>query len=89
MAKREVVKLGKVERTSTGLRNALFDELDALRSGESNPTKANAVARLADQMCNIVQTELDVHKYMSGHPNAGSVALPPAIPLGSDKMETA
>ena len=35
-----------VARTSAGLRNALFDELDGLRSGTTNATKANATAKL-------------------------------------------
>lgn len=36
-------------RTSAGLRDALFDELDSLRNGTTNPAKANAVAKLADR----------------------------------------
>lgn len=34
-------------RTSAGLRNALFDEIDALRRGDGDPQRANAVAQLA------------------------------------------
>lgn len=39
-----------VIRSSLGLRNALFDELDALREGKSNPQRAIAVSKLAAQI---------------------------------------
>lgn len=34
-------------RTSAGLRNALFDEIDALRRGDGDPQKGQAIAKLA------------------------------------------
>src|SRR5260221_12586657 len=34
-------------RTSAGLRNALFDEIDALRKGDGDAQRANAVVQLA------------------------------------------
>lgn len=52
-------------RTSAGLRDALFDELDALRAGTTNPANANATAKLADQIINTVKMEVDVEKYLS------------------------
>lgn len=58
-------------RTSAGLRDALFDELDNLRSGESNPAKANAVAKLADQVVATVKMELDVQKHIAKYKPAG------------------
>ena len=39
-----------VSRTSAGLRDAIFDELDAIRSGESNPTRANAIPYWAEEL---------------------------------------
>ncbi len=56
-----------VERTSTGLRNALFDEMDSLRGGTSNPAKSNAVAKLADQIVGTVRLEMDVQKHLTRH----------------------
>lgn len=55
-------------RTSAGLRDALFDELDALRNGTSNPGKASAVAKLADQVVATVKMELDVQKHRAKYP---------------------
>tara|TARA_R110000803_G_scaffold15030_1_gene41744 strand:+ start:223 stop:468 length:246 start_codon:yes stop_codon:yes gene_type:complete len=46
-------------RTSIGLRDALFDELDALRDGTSNPQKSQATAKLAVQIINSVKMEID------------------------------
>jgi len=54
-----------VVRTSAGLRDALFDALDGLRSGTTNAATANAVAKLADQVVQTVHMELAVHKHAS------------------------
>lgn len=51
------------DRTSAGLRSALFDELDGLRDGTINATRANAVAKLATTIVETVRMELDVAKY--------------------------
>lgn len=70
-------------RTSAGLRDALFDELDALRTGTSNPAKANAVAKLADQVVATVKMELDVQKHLLKVPASGKPAeLPAPVTLG-------
>lgn len=55
----------KIERTSAGLRNALFDELDALRENRTTPTRANAVAKMCGEIVNTVQLELNVAKFVS------------------------
>lgn len=70
----------EVSRTSAGLRDALFDELDDLRGGRTNATKANATAKLAGSIISTVEMELEVHKTMSRmkeHPE--TKALPPII----------
>lgn len=50
-------------RTSAGLRSALFDELDGLRNGTVNSTRANAVAKMASTIIESVRMELDVARY--------------------------
>lgn len=52
-----------VTRTSAGLRDAIFDELDAIRRGESNPTRANAVSKLAGSIVETVRMEVEVQKH--------------------------
>ena len=54
----------KVMRTSAGLRDAIFDELDSIRSGTSNPTRSNAVAKLAGSIVETVRMEVEVQKHM-------------------------
>jgi hypothetical protein len=72
-----------VTRTSAGLRDAIFDELDAIRAGQSNPTRANAVAKLAGSIVETVRMEIDVQKHarsMSSKAQTHDVA---SFPLGS------
>lgn len=52
----------KSSRTTSGLRDALFDEIDELRTGEGDPTKALAVAKLAQQIIGTAKVELDFHR---------------------------
>lgn len=52
-------------RTSAGLRDVIFDEIDAIRNGQSNPTRANAVAKLATGIVETVRMEIDVQKHLS------------------------
>jgi hypothetical protein len=76
-----------VVRTSAGLRDALFDELDRMRTGKTNATNANAIARLAGGIVETVTMELEVHKQLSRIPGEPSPTgeqprLPKAIALG-------
>ena len=74
-----------VSRTSSGLRDALFDELDRLRNGTSNATTANATARIASGIVEIVSMEIDVQKFartlQDKEPISGG--MPPALELGN------
>jgi len=54
-----------MERTSAGLRNALFDEIDDLRSGKSNPSRARSLSMLANTALKSVEVEVEFHKYVS------------------------
>lgn len=58
-----------VTRTNRGLRAALFDEIDAVRQGNSNPSRANSIARLATVIVDGTRLELEVAKYMRTVPN--------------------
>lgn len=65
----------QIDRTSVGLREALFEELDGIRNGTSTPTKANAVAKLVGEVINTVQLELNVAKFLQrGHKSAPKFA---------------
>lgn len=55
--------VSKIERTSLGLRNALFDELDDLRAGASTPARANAVANVCKGILDIAEAERNLTPY--------------------------
>ncbi len=49
-------------RDTSTIRDILFDELDGLRNGTSDPKRAAAVAKLAQQIISTAKVELDFHK---------------------------
>lgn len=55
-----------IERTSAGLANAMFDELDKLNTGESTPQEARAKASIANSIISICRLEIDYSKYLAG-----------------------
>lgn len=57
-----------IVRTSAGLRDAIFDEIDAIRAGASNPTRANAVAKLATGIVETVRMEIEVQRHLRQSP---------------------
>jgi hypothetical protein len=76
-----------VSRTSAGLRDAIFDEIDAIRNGESNPTRANAVAKLAAGIVDTVRMDIEFQKFAqatAGKTKAVETAqVPASLSLGS------
>jgi hypothetical protein len=85
MAKKEVQTQAPIVRTSAGLRDAIFDEIDAIRGGTSNPTRANAVAKLATGIVETVRMEIEVQRHLRQSPAAIGSNQPnrePATPLG-------
>lgn len=53
----------KIVRTAEGLRNALFDEIDNIKSGNSDIKQANAVAKIAKTIVDVTKMELEYSKY--------------------------
>lgn len=84
MAKIEKMEdVAPVVRTSAGLRDALFDALDGLRSGTTNAASANAIAKLADQVVQTVHMELAVQKHAAlRKPDSAPASLPAPVALG-------
>lgn len=59
--------IATVSRTSAGLREALFQEIEALRAGKSDARQAMAVAKLAQQIVNSVRVEIEfASKFKTG-----------------------
>jgi len=72
-----------VNRTSQGLRDALFDEMDALRNGTSNAARARSVAMLANSVLQSVTAEIEYHKYVSDVSKGATIAKLGVLELGS------
>ena len=64
----------KIVRTSEGLRNALFDEMDALRAGTSDTKRASMVAKLANTVVSVTKVEMEYARY-EDMPKIGSQTL--------------
>jgi hypothetical protein len=64
-----------VLRNSMGLRDALFDELDAIRQGKSSTARANSVAKIATGIVETVRMELEVQRYLRSEPPKKSTAV--------------
>lgn len=68
-------RVQRIERSTRGLRDMLFDELDALRNGKTTPQRASAVAKLSSEICNSVRIELYYQRVTAGLPRAGDPML--------------
>lgn len=75
--------MSMINRTSSGLRDALFDEWDNLRSGKSNPKQAMAVAHLAKQIVNSVKIEIDFAAHVRSAKDGEASALTAPLRLGA------
>jgi hypothetical protein len=89
LAKQQTVEVGNpVSRSSAGLRDAIFDEIDAIRNGTGNPTRANAVAKLAAGIVETVRMELEVQRFAASAagktPIPAGAGLPRALALGGE-----
>lgn len=77
MAKSEVTNQSNpIVRNSAGLRDAIFDEIDAIRMGKSNPTRANAVAKLATGIVETVRMEIEVQRHLRSTADANPINSP-------------
>lgn len=73
---------GKIERTSAGLRDALFDAIEKVRDGDMMAEDAKAISGLAAQVCNTVDLEIQVAKLRTEYPADAKLVMPAALPLG-------
>lgn len=80
MTKKAEITATPIVRTSAGLRDAIFDEIDGIRTGSSNPTRANAVAKLAAGVVETVRMELEVQRHLRSH---NAIEPAPANALGT------
>jgi len=72
----QIQEIKNTIRTSNGLRDLLFEEIDLLRKNASNPAKARAVAALAGQIIQSVRIEIEMHRYVSDNKLLSMPKLP-------------
>lgn len=74
---------GPINRSTSGLRTALFEEMEALRSGASDAQRARSVAMMANSILQSVQVEIEYHKYVNA--NKGRIeGQPKVVELGTN-----
>lgn len=74
----------QVSRSTSGLREALFEEMDALRSGSSNAQRARSIAMMANSILQSVQVEIEYHKYVSADRDRSIQGQKKVVSLGTD-----
>ena len=65
-------------RSTQDLREVLFDEIDQLRSGKSNPQRATALSKIATNIINTARLDIDASRgqYGTSKPALKVEALP-------------
>ena len=76
-------------RSSQALRDALFDELDDLRSGDSDPSRALAVAKVAQQIVSTARIEMEFHRMVLSAAEKGNSVTMGTMQLGSPTAASA
>jgi hypothetical protein len=72
----------KRARTSEGLRDILFDEIEELRTGNGDPTKSLAVAHLARQIVNTAKVEIEFQRHLQNSKAEGGAGELGSLRLG-------
>jgi hypothetical protein len=62
------MKKKKIERTTDGLTDLLFDEMENLINGESTPQMARAKAHVAKTILSVKKLEIDVAQLNNDYP---------------------
>ncbi len=73
----------KVNRTSAGLRDTLFDAIERLNAGDIDAGQGAAIAKLAREICNSVHLEIEVAKLRTEFPADTPLTLPTPLQLGA------
>jgi len=56
----------KTNKNTSGLRDALFEQLDGLRNGTTTPQQAKAVSSLASQIVSVTKLEMEAARFVVG-----------------------
>lgn len=72
-----------MSRTSKGLIDTLFDELDQLKAGKSTPQNARAKASIANTICQVTRLEMDYARFVTDSRSIEGQQGLKALPMGS------
>ncbi len=57
-----------IEKTTKGVRQVLFEEMEAMRNGKSSPTRANAMTKLAMSIVESMRLEMQHESHRAKFP---------------------
>lgn len=73
--------MADIQKTSQGLRDVLFEQIEKLRKSECDVGEARAVAVLAAQIINTVHMEIAVAMLRRDYPADTKLICPPPLQL--------
>ena len=59
------ILIQEIPKTTEGLRDALFDEINLIREGKSNPQRARALAQMASQIIDSIRVQIQYGRLLS------------------------
>jgi hypothetical protein len=65
-------KLQVIPKTTEGLRDALFDEINALRQGKSNPQHARVLCQLANKVIDSIRVQIQYGRLLNDKEKASA-----------------
>jgi len=71
-------------RTTQGLRDILFEEIEELKGPDANPEKSMTIANLAKQIINTAKVELDFTRFLASQEGDNRVTTLGNLRLGSE-----
>lgn len=64
-------ELEAIPKTTEGLRDALFDEINLIREGKSNPQRAREIARMADKIIDSIKVQIQYGRLLNKADSTG------------------
>lgn len=65
MSSKEIIK--SVPKTTEGLRDALFEEINLLRQNKTTPNRARALSRLARDVIDSIRVQIQYQRLITGN----------------------
>jgi len=76
-----------VTRNDAGLCDALFDEIDGIRSGSGNPARAIAISKVANTILEVQRVKMEVQRHLKQYhaKSSGVQSLGAPLVLGTER----